>query len=261
MAISIETLVLAKNFAKSYTDAVIAAFPKGIHLLGEVDYYSDLPSNPSDGDAYTVKYTGTSGTEPDGTEYAWAVNQTTQTAQWVAVGPDLSQYQKLLVSGLNIKTINGNSILGSGDMRIATNQEFPSSWGTSSSYTTKQFCDSVNADSTAVEGMSYLGEVLWSDLPFNGNAEVVVQIMKGTGTSGKVIHLSLTSGNVSPYRWEYTYWNDGSNISGWKAFETTANKVTSISVQSTDTEYPSAKAVYTAINNTLGNVETLLAAI
>lgn len=139
-----------------------------------------------------------------------------------------------------------------------TNREFPDTWPVSSSYTTKQFCDVVNGDETAVQGMSYLGEVMFSDLPASiSNAEIVVEIMDGTGTSGKVIHLILTSGNVKPYRWEYTYWSDGANVSGWIAFETTANKVTSISAQSTDTEYPSAKCVYDLV----GNVETLLAAI
>lgn len=55
------------------------------------------------------------------------------------------------------------------------------------------------------------------------NAEVVVEIMSGTGTSGKVIHLVLTSGNRAPYRWEYTYWNNGSNISGWIGFQPELN--------------------------------------
>lgn len=101
-----------------------------------------------------------------------------------------------------------------------SNREFPSSWPVSSSTTTKQFCDVVNADATAVQGMSYLGEVEWSDLPASiVNAEIVVEIMDGTGTSDKVIHLILTSGNVAPYRWEYTYWNDGANVSGWIAFQ------------------------------------------
>ena len=40
-------------------------------------------------------------------------------------------------------------------------------------------------------------------------------------------------------------------------FEFSANKVTSISASSTDTQYPSAKCVYTIV----GNIETLLAAI
>lgn len=219
MAISIETLVLAKNFAKSYTDAVVATFPRGMAYRGAVDYYSDLPSDAENGDVYTVKYAGSTGEDPLGVEYGWGTYEGTD--QWVDLGPDLSRYQPLLVSGENIKTINGNSILGSGNMIIATNYEFPSSWSSYTSGTTKAFCDVVNADATAVEGMSYLGEVTFSDLPFSGNAEIVVQIMNGTGTSNKVIHLILTSGNVAPYRWEYTYWNNGSNVSGWRTWLST----------------------------------------
>ena len=40
-------------------------------------------------------------------------------------------------------------------------------------------------------------------------------------------------------------------------YEQTANKVTSLSAQSTDTQYPSAKCVYDIV----GDIETLLAAL
>lgn len=127
--------------------------------------------------------------------------------------------QDKLVSGTNIKTIDGQSVLGSGDIPIRENRAFPSSWPTTNATSTKAFCDVVNADSTAIQGKSYLGEVYWSDLPSSlVNCEVVVEIMAGTGTSNKVIHLTISSGNVNPYRWEYTYWNNGSNVSGWIAF-------------------------------------------
>ena len=127
---------------------------------------------------------------------------------------DLSNYQPLLESGVNIKTINGASVLGSGDLVVATNQAFKSGWRTNG--TTKQFCDDVNADSSAIQGLSFIGEVTFSDLPASMvNAEITASIMAGTGTSNKVIHLVCTSGNVAPYRWEYTYWNNGSSVSGW----------------------------------------------
>ncbi|MBO7079595.1 MAG: hypothetical protein J6W64_07290 [Bacilli bacterium] len=47
--------------------------------------------------------------------------------------------------------------------------------------------------------MSYLGDVYFSDLPFSGNGDAVVEITHGTGTSGKVIHIILSSTNVAPY--------------------------------------------------------------
>ena len=108
--------------------------------------------------------------------------------------------------------------------QVRAYKAFPSSWNTkaTSSYTTKQLCDTINADANAVEGTAWLGEIRCSDISDPGvalvNGEVVVEVIKGTGTSGKVIHLILSSGNKSPYRWEYTYWNNGSNTSGWKGF-------------------------------------------
>lgn len=189
---------------------------QGIAYRGAVDYYDDLAQlTPEEGDAYTVKYKGSSGTEPDGAEYVWGSYDGTM--QWVLIGPDISQYQEKLVSGTNIKTINGASVLGSGDLHISTNHDFPASWPTTG--TTAAFCSAVNSDTSAVAGMSYLGQVTWSDKPFGGNAEVFVEILPGA-VSTKVIHLILSSGNIYPYRWEYTYWN-GSSQKGWIGFQPT----------------------------------------
>ena len=242
----------AADLANSRLDSLSSS----LVYRGAVDYYSDLSgiTSPEPGDAYTVKYKGTSGTTPDGTEYAWGEYE--GTPQWIAIGPDMSQYQPVLVSGTNIKTINNQSILGSGNMDIATNQAFPTGWPTTSATTTKAFCDAVNADSSAVAGMSYLGEVRWSDLPSTlVNAEVVVEIMHGTGTSGKVIHLVLTSGNLAPYRWEYTYWNNGSNVSGWIGYQTQltagegiAINGNTISANVRDIEYISTSRTYAEVN-------------
>lgn len=123
--------------------------------------------------------------------------------------------QETLVNQTNIKSINGESILGSGNMTISTYQPFPNTWTTDQ--TIKDLLDDVNADTAAVVGMAYLGEVSCTDLPFNGNAELVIEIMNNGGL-GKVIFARLSSGNVSPYYWQYTYWNNGSNVSGWKSF-------------------------------------------
>lgn len=110
MALNVEAYALALAGAKAYTDAVIASFPKGITLKGEVDYYSDLPSNPSEGDAYTVKYEGTSGTEPSGAEYAWGVNQATQTAQWIKLGIDLKSISGFDATKVQVLTNNLGSL-------------------------------------------------------------------------------------------------------------------------------------------------------
>lgn len=97
---------------------------------------------------------------------------------------------------------------------------FPKTWTVDS--TIKAFCDCINDDASADAGMVYLGELLCSDLPSASlvNADAVVEIISNQELSGKVIHISITSGSIAPYRWEYTYWNGGSNVSGWIAFQT-----------------------------------------
>ena len=104
--------------------------------------------------------------------------------------------------------------VGETKYKINTYRSYPSGWPTNG--TTLEFLNAINADASAVVGISYLGKVTLSDLPASmTNAEIKVEVMSGTGTSNKVIHLVCTSGNRAPYRWEYTYWDNGSNISGW----------------------------------------------
>lgn len=66
------------NKAKSESDAryeelsqKIEGIVGGIHYKGAVNYYANLPTNAKEGDAYTVKYAGSTGTVADGTEYVW----------------------------------------------------------------------------------------------------------------------------------------------------------------------------------------------
>lgn len=83
----IVTLALALKKAKGYTDTAISQLPKGVSYKGSVDYYNDLPSSSVEvGDCYTVKYKGTSGTDPDGTEYVYGPDGGTNT--WIPLGPE-----------------------------------------------------------------------------------------------------------------------------------------------------------------------------
>ena len=138
-----------------------------------------------------------------------------QTGTVVLTASDVGA-QPTLVSGTNIKSVNNNSLLGSGDLELSTYLTYPAGWTTNS--TTKAFCDSIAADTTATVGKAYLGEVTLNDMPASiGNAEIVVEIMNGTTAQNKIIKLILSSGNVSPYMWIYTYWNGGTNTSGWQS--------------------------------------------
>ena len=124
-----------------------------------------------------------------------------------------------------------------------TFKEFKSTWPTET--TVEAFCDAVANDSDAKVGNAYLGGLRCSGLPEGMlNGDVVVEIIGAS--SSKVVELTMTSTNLPPYHWEASYWKG--HWYGWKTFELGDNKVTSISAQSTDTEYPSAKCVYDKIS-------------
>ena len=90
--ISIIDVILAKALAisasKAYTDQKTQSLMGGVHYRGQVDYYDDLPNNPEEGDSYTVKYAGSSGTVADGTEYTWGVDSSTNTMTWISFSKD-----------------------------------------------------------------------------------------------------------------------------------------------------------------------------
>ena len=107
---------------------------------GSVNTYDDLPGSAESGDVYNVKSNGANyawtGTEWD--ELGATINldnyalktdipslEGYATQTWVESKGYLTEHQSLagkqdvLVSGTNIKTINGTSILGSGDITIS----------------------------------------------------------------------------------------------------------------------------------------------
>jgi len=206
---------------------------------GSVEYYSDLPpaSQNETGDVWDV--------QEDDMNYAWTADGT-----WDPLGPtvDFSAYvpktteinghalssdvnlnaadvgaQETLVSGENIKTVNGTSVLGSGNITITTNYSFKDTWTKDGTF--QEFLDDVYADQEAVPGMSYIGELTCSSgLPTGlGNVEAVVEVMP-SAVASKVLHVIITSGNYAPYHWECSYWETGTNpttphYSGWISFQ------------------------------------------
>lgn len=193
----------------------------------------ESPYTYTTGDYFIVGVVATGGAsnyKPNGSSYTTGVASTTVETSVVNVN-DMYLYDgtnwTLLKTGstvtsingqvgdINIKSVNGNSLIGSGDLELSTYLTYPAGWTTNS--TTKALCDDIAADATAIVGKAYLGEVTCSDLPASMvNGEIVVEIMSGTTSANKVIVLSLKSGNVAPYAWQYVYWNGGSNVSGWQ---------------------------------------------
>mgnify|MGYP006908799579 CR=1 FL=1 len=72
-------------------------------------------------------------------------------------------FEKIGVTHIDLKTVNGESILGTGNIAIKAYHTFENNWTTDS--TTSAFCDSIVNDTNAVAGMIYLGQLHCSDLP------------------------------------------------------------------------------------------------
>ena len=127
-------------------------------------------------------------------------------------------------SELQLKTVNGNSLKGTGNIAITTYQAFPEDWAsyTTSSTKTIDFCKHIDNDATAVIGMGYFGGASFQDKPAGiANFDVVVEILAGpkqNGVATKAIHLIATSSTIYPYRWEYTFWSH-SHESGWRGVQ------------------------------------------
>lgn len=88
---------------------------------------TSLPSIGEKGTIYLMK--NNSSTEANNVydEYIWLANKNTyEKLGSFSTSIDLSNYQPKLVSGQNIKTINGQSILGSGNIEIVVGDAFPS---------------------------------------------------------------------------------------------------------------------------------------
>ena len=82
------TLGAALSGSKKYTDQVTQSLMGGVHYRGSVSYYDDLPANPAEGDSYTVKYAGSTGSVEDGTEYTWGYDTDTSDYAWISFSKD-----------------------------------------------------------------------------------------------------------------------------------------------------------------------------
>lgn len=119
---------------------------KGIDFI----VVTSLPSVGEKGYIYFVKNNSSTETNNIYDEYIWLENKNSyEKLGSFNTNIDLSNYQTKLVSGENIKTINGESILGSGNINITGGAGFPSD-GTVGQYLKK-----------SSDG------VVWATIPFN----------------------------------------------------------------------------------------------
>ena len=133
-----------------------------------------------------------------------------------------SRKQDNLESGVNIKTVNGFSLVGSGDVAISTYRGIPASWDIN--HTMADLIDSIAADTSAVPGESYMGTVYLSDLPGGLlQGELIIEVMDELN-GDKTVLFQLSSADTSPYKWEY---NSAYGRAGaWRSWVTSENQTT-----------------------------------
>ena len=111
--------------------------------------------------------------------------------------------------------INATLVGKLNSLSVTSCRPFKEGWPTNT--TLAAFCAAVVADTDAVVGQVYLGQLGCSGLPdgmANGEAEVKVT----QGLSGKLLVITMTSTNLSPFHWEQSYYNN--TLYGWKSWTT-----------------------------------------
>ena len=106
-----------------------------------------------------------------------------------------------------------------GNTDLAPYREFKPTWTTDT--TLLAFCQDVASDPDILVGDLFLGSLSCSGLPTSmSNGEVSVQVHQGF--SGKLLLLTVTSTNLSPYHWEQSFCNN--TLYGWKCWLEAVNE-------------------------------------
>ena len=163
---------------------------KAVKYRGSVDNYSDLPTNPNDGDMYNIVNADVEHQINAGDNVVWVADQKI----WDNLGGfiDLSQLQVMM--------------------------DFPSWLTEVANDTTKTMKDVVVVldKNVTTTGLIYMGGLSVSDLPVNSmvQAETTIEVMKSSN-GDPLYKFTLISTNVPPYMWTATGYNGG--FDGWQA--------------------------------------------
>ena len=284
-------LSLAKKSAKTYTDGIIENLPRGIVFKGSVNYYNNLPNNAEIGDCYIVKYTGSSGSTPDGSEYVWGTNTATSTQEWIAFSTgDLSNYYTKSETDNLLNTKNpviDSSHKLSSDLVDDTNNtnkfvtaSDKSNWnakvGTTDYASASTGGVFKTGNGTNVGSTGYITASAYSYADYQTKAN---NVFIGKGTLENVItgKQLVSENNIKTINNQSIIGSGNIDIGGGSTYsagsgisisnneisvdtsiiQTTSNKVTSLSSDSTDNQYPSAKCVYDLIGD-INSVLSLL---
>ena len=162
---------------------------KAVKYKGSVENYSDLPTNPEDGDMYNIENADIEHQINAGDNVVWVADK----GIWDNLGGfiDLSQLQVMM--------------------------DFPSWLTEVASDTTKTMADviSVLDKNVTTTGLIYMGGLSVSDLPENSmvQAETTIEVMKSSN-GDPLYKFTVVSTNTSPYMWTATGYNGV--FSGWQ---------------------------------------------
>lgn len=169
----------------------------------------------------------------------------------------LSAKQNTLVSGSSIKTINGNSVLGSGNIEITSTEEADITFNISVDPTSGDFTGTVDLASkwnndyyelaTAVQYDNYSPKISGTIYDVT-NQKTIIPVDLFFDTSALWVYYTIAETGI-------VFWlvidgfGESTSVTAeeYGSYEQTTNKVTTLSSSSTDTEYPSAKCVYDAM--------------
>lgn len=186
--------------------------------------------------------------------------------------PDISTKQDTLISGTNIKTINGNSLLGSGNITIEG--------GSGGSSTLSGLSDVALTSLSENQSLVYDATTnKWknssSNIPFYAtyNRTTYSEIADAVNQGRTVIlpygNYRIPLNTVTGSSWGFNYWEGEKQKSIWvndsdswtigiTSYQYVSNLVTSLSSSNTNAQYPSAKCVY---DNLVTKQDTLVSGI
>lgn len=194
----IDTKINEHNVSPTAHEDIRQLVSKAVKYRGSVENYSDLPTNPNDGDMYNIVNADIVHQINAGDNVVWVAD----TRIWDNLGGfiDLSQLQVMM--------------------------DFPSWLTEVANDTTKTMNDVVSVldKNVTTTGLIYMGGLSVSDLPENSmsQAETTIEVMKSSN-GDPLYKFTLISTNVPPYMWTATGYNNVFN--GWQERPTSEDLV------------------------------------
>ena len=107
-------------------------------------------------------------------------------------------------TGGQLKTINGESLQGTGDITTKSYHTFKDNWINAGSI--QNLCQAIVTDPQVEAGLSYYGKFQGSGLPAGiGQAEMTIDVIADDQSNGRSLVLTVYSADTAPYKWEAQY--------------------------------------------------------